>query len=98
VCRREDATRQGFEVDKENQKTFVGYRKSKPGKVINTGRCGFAQRFAHKNPDQTVNPEAIFADLLPSAAFDPDLLHIIESWPKAPEPIRRAMLALIGCG
>jgi hypothetical protein len=34
-----------------------------------------------------------------SGAFstnDPDLARVIEAWPTLPDPIRRAMLALIG--
>ncbi|MBX7104514.1 MAG: hypothetical protein K1X57_10570 [Gemmataceae bacterium] len=27
---------------------------------------------------------------------DPDLARILEAWPTLPEPIRRAMLALVG--
>jgi hypothetical protein len=30
------------------------------------------------------------------AALDPELARIVAAWPKLPEPIRRAMLALIG--
>jgi hypothetical protein len=31
-----------------------------------------------------------------SGAFDPDLTKIVAAWPSLPEPIKRAMLALIG--
>jgi hypothetical protein len=31
-------------------------------------------------------------------AIDPDLVRIIDAWPALPEPIRRAMLALISAG
>jgi hypothetical protein len=30
------------------------------------------------------------------ARIDPDLARIVAAWPTLPEPIRRAMLALIG--
>jgi len=30
-----------------------------------------------------------------SGAVDPDLARILEAWPNLPEPIRRAMLALV---
>jgi hypothetical protein len=32
----------------------------------------------------------------PPAPLDPDLARVVDAWPHLPEPIRRAMLALIG--
>jgi hypothetical protein len=38
---------------------------------------------------------AVLADPFPA---DPDLAHIVATWPTLPEPIRRAMLALVQDG
>lgn len=39
---------------------------------------------------------AVFAPVAASAVVDPDLARINAAWPSLSDPIRRAMLALIG--
>src|SRR5262245_55100539 len=38
---------------------------------------------------------AIKSDVLPDVPTDPDLARVVEAWPALPDPIRRAMLALV---
>jgi hypothetical protein len=50
-----------------------------------------------ERPDPpTTSADTPRADALPDALIDPDLVRIVGTWPTLPEPIRRAVLALIG--
>jgi hypothetical protein len=49
-----------------------------------------------ERPDPpTTSADAPVPDALPDALIDPDLIRIVGAWPTLPEPIRRAVLALI---
>jgi hypothetical protein len=49
-----------------------------------------------EQPDRpTTSANAPVADALPDALTDPDLARIAGAWPTLPEPVRRAMVALI---
>ena len=43
----------------------------------------------------TTSADTPVPDALPDALTDPDLARVIEAWATLPEPIRRAMVALI---
>jgi hypothetical protein len=42
-----------------------------------------------------VDPQTLRGAKSGAVASDPDLTRIIDAWPSLPEPIRRAMLALL---
>jgi hypothetical protein len=44
----------------------------------------------------TTSADTPAPDALPDALTDPDLVRIVGAWPTLPEPIRRAILALVG--
>jgi len=50
----------------------------------------FARRFAQNNSKQPVDANQL------ASMTDPDLARLVEAWPTLPEPIRRAMVALVG--
>jgi hypothetical protein len=43
----------------------------------------------------TASADTRVPDALPDALIDPDLARIAGAWPTLPEPIRRAILALV---
>jgi hypothetical protein len=51
-----------------------------------------------KTPPKTTISPAVDTDFdtTSPSLVDPDLARIIEAWPQLPDPIRRAVLALIG--
>jgi hypothetical protein len=50
-----------------------------------------------ERPDPpTTSADTPVPDALPDALTDPDLARILGAWPTLPEPIRRAVLALLG--
>jgi hypothetical protein len=53
-------------------------------------------RSAERSDPPTTSADAPVPDALPDALTDPDLVRIVGAWPTLPEPIRRAVLALIG--
>jgi hypothetical protein len=52
-------------------------------------------RSAERANPPTTSAAAPVPDALPDALTDPDLVRIVGTWPTLPEPIRRAVLALI---
>jgi hypothetical protein len=52
-------------------------------------------RSAERADPPTTSAAAPVPDALSDALTDPDLTRIVGAWPTLPEPIRRAMLALI---
>jgi hypothetical protein len=60
-------------------------------------RQDVAAKTTHRNSDPAAAGGAKSGALADRFTFrDPDLQRLIDAWPTLPEPIRRAMLALIG--
>jgi hypothetical protein len=53
-------------------------------------------RSAERADPPTTSADAPVPDALPDALTDPDLARIVGAWSTIPDPIRRAMLSLIG--
>jgi hypothetical protein len=53
-------------------------------------------RSAERPDPPTTSADTPILDALPDALTDPDLARVIEAWATLPEPIRRAVLALLG--
>jgi hypothetical protein len=63
----------------------------------NTRRKNMASKNVTESPPAPLaqqSPEDPSASL-PAAPIDPDLARIVMAWPDLPEPIRRAMLAMV---
>ena len=70
-----------------------------PDDVISTQTQGFATKSGPRNDAQAAAGGAKSGAVSPDTSLaDPDLARIVASWPALPEPIRRAMLALVQDG
>jgi hypothetical protein len=71
------------------QNLFVPRRKSKAGNTSDESTDRLAVQLSGES--ETAPPAAPPED----PAADPDLARIVAAWPDLPEPIRRAMLAMV---
>ena len=69
-------------------------RKAKAGRQVTTSSPEpLAYSLARQSPEY--RPEGPAASL-PAQPLDPDLASVVHAWPDLPEPIRAAMLAMVG--
>ena len=83
---------QDSNLDKENQKTFQEMHKSVRDNVLGQDKSRFARQFAQAGPNQPLE------DPSQARPTDADLTRVLDAWPQLPEPLRRAILALVESG